>query len=537
MTANRTAPIPTIAAASPSGARLRSLAARAIATIERFIPLLLGLAICFYCVVIFLVSQWQLDTLRMGFDPLVYAQPLWNTLHGRVAAQSMFAHRGSIFGQDLFLFHFVLLPFYALKPTVATLLLLQTVAAAAGAVAIYLIARDALPAHPLIPLLFALLYLSYLPLQNDNLYEVQPRLFALTFFLFAYWCMARGHAVAFWVLILLAMSNRTDAALVVAMVGCYGLLTRRSFAFGWPPLLVGGLYWVVAVFALVPALAGGRQFLYLENYEWLGDTPGAIARTLATDPPLVLRGVFARNWWDYPVGLLFALAFLPLLAPRPLLMAAPPFLINLFAGPPFADQRDIFHQYSAFLTPWIFVAAILAVAALARGTHPLLRALPRLRAWARPGREGTVATGLVLLMLALSVLQQGYTRPNKLGEFLHHDENAPRVAAVDALIRLIPPDAPLAVTSLAATRVPLRRDLYAFPGNASYDPALVDCARYILGDRQRDEGSEGGILDDLVAGGRWGLVQNEGDFELLRRVAPAADRAVACADSAEDGNA
>ncbi len=478
-------------------------------------PYLLGAAILIYITVIFLISKWQLATLRMGFDPLVYVQPLWNTLHGRIAAQSMFAHRSTIFGQDLFLFHFVLLPFYALKPTIATLLLLQTIAAGAGAVAIFLIARDALPDHRVIALLFALLFLSYLPLQNENLYEVQPRLFAATFFLFAYWCMTRGYTAAFWALILLALSNRTDAALVVAMLGCYGVLTRRSFAFSWLPLLIGSIDWVLAVFVIIPALAGGRQFLYLENYGWLRDNVGAIVRTITMHPLFILRAVFAGDWWDYPIGLLFALAFLPLLQPRMLIVAGPSFLLNFFAGPPFADQRDIFHQYSAFITPWLFVAAILAVAAIARGTHPLACAIPRLRAMVRWSGHGVIAAGLVLLMLALSVLQQGYTRPNKLGDPLRQGNNATRVAAVDALIRLIPLDAPLAVTSLAATRVPLRRSLYEFPGNASYDPALVDCSMYILGDRRRDANAEGSALDSLVASGRWQLVKQQGDFELL----------------------
>ena len=91
----------------------------------------------------------------MGFDPLVYEQPLWNTLHGHIAEQSALSYTTSAFGQDLFLFHFVLLPFYALKETTATLLFLQTVGAAFGALAVYLIARDALPRTRIVPLLFA----------------------------------------------------------------------------------------------------------------------------------------------------------------------------------------------------------------------------------------------------------------------------------------------------------------------------------------------------------------------------------------------
>src|SRR3954447_6213376 len=151
-----------------------------LAAVDRVSPALLGLAMLAYIVVIFAASKWQLDALRMGFDPLVYEQPLWNTLHGHLAEQSALSYTRSAFGQDLFFFHFVLLPFYALKQTTATLLFLQTVGAAFGALAVYLIARDRLPRFPAVALLFAVLFLSYLPMQNVNLYEMQPRLFGAT---------------------------------------------------------------------------------------------------------------------------------------------------------------------------------------------------------------------------------------------------------------------------------------------------------------------------------------------------------------------
>src|SRR4051794_11197972 len=245
---------------------------RIIAALDRIAPVLLGLAILAYIAVIFAASKWQLDGLHMGFDPLVYEQPLWNTLHGHIAEQSALSYTTSAFGQDLFLFHFVLVPFYAVKQTTATLLFLQTVGAAGGALAVYLIARDALPGTRLVPLLFGVLFLSYVPMQNANLYEVQPRLFAATFLLFAYWCMTRGYAIGFWVCIVLAIINRNDTALVVAALGFYGLLTRRRAVFSWAPMLFAIAYWVLAVFVIIPAFARGTQFSYLQNFDWLGGT-------------------------------------------------------------------------------------------------------------------------------------------------------------------------------------------------------------------------------------------------------------------------
>jgi uncharacterized membrane protein len=496
---------------------------RAITMLDAAVPLLLGLAMLAYIGVVFAASKWQLDGLHMGFDPLVYEQPLWNTLHGHLAEQSALSYTKSAFGQDLFLFHFVLLPFYALKATTATLLFLQTVGAAFGALAVYLIARDALPRTRIVPLLFAVLLLSYVPMQNVNLYEVQPRLFAATFLLFAYWCMTRGYAVGFWVCLLLAIINRNDTALVIAALGFYGLLTRRRAVFSWAPMLFAIAYWVLAVFVIIPAITGGAQFSYIQNYDWLGATMGDIVKTVVTRPVYVFGTAFGRDRWEYVVSLLFPLAFLPLLKPRLLLVALPPFLINIFSSDHYKYQRDIFHQYSALITPWLFVAAILATAALADGTHPLCRLVPRIRLALQRIPAVAVSACLVVVMLALSAFQFAYTKPDKVaawaesgGQISQADKN--RIASVDLLIAMIPPDAPLAVTNLAATRVPIRRYLYFFPGQEFYDAALIDRAEYVLGDRRQS--GEGAILDKLAANGQWQLVKRQGDFELLRRIAP-----------------
>jgi uncharacterized membrane protein len=495
------------------------------AAIDRSAPILLGLAMLVYVIVIFAASKWQLDALRMGFDPLVYEQPLWNTLHGHLAEQSSLSYTTSAFGQDLFFFHFVLLPFYALKPTTATLLFLQTLGAAFGALAVYLIARDALPGTRLVPLLFSVLLLSYVPMQNVNLYELQPRLFAATFILFAYWCMTRGYAIAFWVFCILAIFNRIDTALVIAMLGLYGVFTRRRAIFSWVPLVAALAYWLLAVFVFIPAITGGAQFSYLQNFDWLGPNFSTIVKTIITHPVYVSRTVLGPDRWEYVISLLFPLAFLPLLRPGPLILALPSFAINIFASDHYKYQRDVFHQYSALIVPGLFIAAILAVASIADGTHPLYRLRPRARDAVRHLPNGALSTALLLVMLVCSGFQFVYTKPNKVGDWAESGGTIPpaeqnRAAAADVLIAMVPNDAPLGVTNALALRVPIRRFLYFFPGQEFYDAKLINKADYVLGDLRGGKGTETAALNALLANGQWQLVKRQGDFELLRRIAP-----------------
>ncbi len=513
-----------------------------VSVLEQFDRAAFGLfclAVFAYVAVIFAVSKWQLDTLRMGFDPLVYEQPLWNTLRGRVAEQSALAYTTSAFGQDLFLFHFALLPFYALVPTTATLLFVQAVGAAAGAIPLYLLARDLIPGRNLPALLVAACYLAYVPLQNVNTYEVQPRLFAATFLLFAYWCLTRAFAPGYWLFVLLALTNRTDTALVVAALGVYGLLFardgarrwdgRKRFVFGWLPLIVGLGYWLLAEFVVVPAFARGAQFSYLQNYDWLGANIGAILETALTRPGYVFGQVFGPDRLVYALQLLAPLAFLPLLAPRALLPGLPPFLLNILAGPDYAYQRDIFHQYPALIIPWLFVAVVVAVSRFAEGTHALQRLRPRVRRpriafrpHLRNGRDtrAAVAASLLCLALACTVLQQFTVRPNRIGSFVRNlgDRQGPnRAESVDILVSLMEPqDAPLAVTNLAALQVPMRRYVYLFPDGRFYGVAPLDRVEYVLGNRR--SGSESAVLDALISGGQWQTVKVQGDFQLLRRV-------------------
>ena len=527
--------------------------------------LLLGLLIAAYTLVFTGLNWYRMLALRQGFDFLVYEQPIWNTVHGRPFAQSMYSFSPTHLGVDLALFELWVAPLYALWQGPLSLFVIISLGAALGAWPLYLIARDRL-GPPFVGLGWAALYLLFLPVGTITLGEFQPRLFAASAFFGAYWFYRRGRALAFWLCLLLAITVRSDVGLVVGMFGVFGLIERRDWRFGLAPAIVGFGYWVAAVFLIIPALADGHGFLWQVNYAWLGGDSRAIVTRIITDPLYTARGVFTLEKGRYLAQLLWPLAFLPLLRPRLLLIPAPIFALNLLSGE--LVQFDLFHQYQALIIPFLFIAAIEGLADLLGATGParlrrltvlgvaaFVAALLLLPLWPgsdtsrnglhpgidllvwpillallcapliigamlwRGARRGlilaTTVGGLCVLML-LQHLALG-SEPQR---FLKNPRPSPRLAAARQIIAQVPRDAPVAVTSQLGILTPMRQQLYHFPGNSSYDPALVARARYVIGDRQRDGRRENGDIEALIASGRWRVIAEQSDFVLLEQIGP-----------------
>ncbi len=564
-TGHRATGQPVAEAASIGAVGLGGALERATALAQARSGWLLAILIVLYTSIYTGLNWYRMQALRQGFDFLVYEQPIWNTVHGRPFAQSMYSFAPTHLGVDLAFFELWLAPFYALWQSPLTLFVAISLGAALGVWPIFLIARERF-GSALVGLGWAILYLLFLPVGTITLSEFQPRLFAASALLGAYWFYRRERSLPFWLCLLLALTVRSDVGLVVGCFGLFGLLERRDARFGLAPALVGFGYWAAAVFLIVPALADGHGFLWQVNYAWLGADSRAILTRLVTDPLYAARGVLTLEKGRYLAQLFWPLAFLPLLRPRLLLIPAPILALNLLSSE--LVQFDLFHQYQALIIPFLFLAAIDGLAGL-RDAAPATRArrlaflvcaavfatllllpfwpgndnsrngltpslaflawpmllallLAPLAVGAALRRDAQSRVGVPLILAGLAVLMafQHLALGSEPQQFLKNPGPAPRLGAARALIALIPRDAPLAVTSQLGIHVPMRRELYHFPGNSSYDPALVERARYVLADRQRDNGREQGDIAALLRAGTWRIVAEQRDFVLLERTTP-----------------
>jgi uncharacterized membrane protein len=379
---------------------------------------LLVLGIALYIVVFTAAAWYKYATYQMGFDLGVHEQVLWNTAHGRIAATSAFAETDSYLGIDMIPTELLLAPLYALVPSAYTMLFLQTLALALGAVPVFLLVRDRFAKLQItdyrlqiapqdskqsaIPgwagLVFVAAFLLYLPVEYMNLYEFQIRAFATTFLLLALYALERRRFRPFLLWSLLALGCRSDVGLVLAGMGIYSILdfrlqildwfARKSkicnlkskmLLFGLLPIVLGLGWFVLCLGVLIPYFRGGAPSLYLsiiygqiDGRAWLGNGPGEIFRTLLTRSGFVLQEVFGDAVRGpmrlrYLLEMFLPFGFLLLLQPRMLLITLPIFALNLLSNTPNIHASTHYH-YQALIVPFMVIGSAYGLAWLIRWT-------------------------------------------------------------------------------------------------------------------------------------------------------------------------
>ncbi len=434
-----------------------------------------------------------------GFDLAVYDQTVWNTIHGHWFRSTYEP------GWDILLadhFEPILLPialFYFLWEDAKMLLLVQTVALALGALPVYRLSRDSLgaalrggsspgqdvvmrAASPRAELLvemsalaFAVAYLLYPPLQSTIFYEFHPSALAIPFLLYALYFVRQGRGSLYFLFVLLAMSTKEVLPLTTLALGVYVLVVRRDWKLGLATIVVSAIWLFLAVFVIIPNFNPGDKSLYLtaEYYSWLGDSTWEIVAHLITHPGLIVERLFSQVSPAYVVGILGPLAFVPLLGLPVLLVGLPALALNALSDIPLQYSMGSYFHYAAPFLPFIIVAAIDGASFLVRHLGGLARRRTPVRL--RLGEAGLVVllvvTTTILVTSVIAHLRQGYL---PFGGRFHLVADSEQVAAIDAIVEQVPPEASLSTDRHPAPHLSHRVDLFLYPDQPEGDYQVID---------------------------------------------------------------
>jgi uncharacterized membrane protein len=394
---------------------------------------------------------------RLGrFDLGNMVQAVWSTTQGRPLE---YTHSGgeqmARLGAHVDPFLVLLTPLWVIWPSPLALALAQIVVVAMGALPIFWLARRHLESDSVAGLL-ALSYLAYPWIATSAVGAIHPVTFAITFLLFAIWCLDRDRLALFALFAVLTMSTGELMGLAVLGLGIWYALARRRLV-GGLVIAASALAWTMAaVFLVVPRFAG-EDSMYFGFYDHVGGSPQGVIRTLVTDPSAVLTALVEGHDVVYVVWLGLPLLFLFLLSPGLAALALPQLLANTLSD--FRSMSDPRYHSVAAIVPFLFAATVFGLARLS----------PRYRV--------RVAGAVLVCCTSLSLVLGPWARAvgvTPLGG--RESVSSERRDALAAAVALVPRGAPVVTSNVTGGHLSDRRSVYSVPVLGTAQWAVVDLA-------------------------------------------------------------
>ncbi len=481
-----------------------------------------------YCLTFSALGILQYNAMNISYtDTADWEQMLHNTLHGRFLQTTAFPHM--FFGEHVQFIHLLLLPLYALFPSLKTLMILKSAALASGAFPVYLLARRTSSSR-LAALLLAAAYLLYAPMQYVYLELVyntfRPVAFAIPALLWAVYFLDRDNIPGLAVASFFAVAAKEEMALPIAMIGLL-LLLRRRWVTGSAFFLSSVAWFFASVLFVIPHFRGGPT--HMTNYYLDFGQHQSFASLIAyilSHPFHTLSVAFRFPKVDYLLLLLVPLGLRPLFSWRMLFIMLPSLATTLLASR--NPSYSIGFHYQASLVPFMIAGAVY-------GSAACTDMLPRLGFFfpsaSSENRRRAALSAMAVLVFASALFSNVIFAPSPNSLIFHNPRmetfwktrylSTERSRLFFAEVApLIPPDASVSATEFAATHFARREDDYVFPlGLSEADYVVIDTRdRWLAGSLAEKSLS----LPALLADPRYAPLYDREGFIVMRRLPPPA---------------
>jgi uncharacterized membrane protein len=441
----------------------------------------------------------------MSWDMAIFDNLMWNLIRGEwFKASPVLGPTGSHIQYHATFIAYAFAPFYAIYQHPQTLLVLQATLAGLGAVPLYLVARRRLGnGWAALPFVYA--YIVHAPLHGPIFYDFH---FITTAPFWVGWVLYFYESERKWLLALsffLALLVREEVSASLSAVALFYLLSGKRPRWA----IIGGLlavvYFVAIKFIVMPhhRTEGADK----ETFSWIFIgliAPGeegltGVVKTIVTNPIFTLMSLFESDKIVYFLKTFGPVLLLSLRHRLTWLFFVPAWLFTLLTTG-YAPVIQTSFQYTSNYTPYLFFAAVVAVAA-----------------WDGPDmkiRRAAAMAALVVCATAFSYQQGAIFQHHtfrggfQLVRFELTPQDQRRYKDLHQLIDMIPKRASVAATEWEASHVSNRPDCFTMRF-ATWD------ADYLL--VNLDEGSWGTSRTNLLAalsGGKYGFVASRNRFAL-----------------------
>ncbi|MDJ0660632.1 MAG: DUF2079 domain-containing protein [Crocosphaera sp.] len=296
-----------------------------------------------------------------AWDLAIFDQAVYLISQGKTPISSFLNIH--ILGDHAAFIFYPLALFYKLHPSVYWLLFIQAFALSFGALPIYYLSKY----HGLTQsksLTLSLVYLLYPLIFNINLFDFHPDVIAVCSLLWAILAVYWNSISLFILAIIITLSCKSVLSLTIIFMGLWLFFFEKKQKLGFISIGLGISWFIVSTRLIIPIFSDNSANIsrHLERFNYLGDSFAEIAHNIIFQPWLLLQGLLNLPNLEYLLLLLIPVIWglsLPYLAP--LISAIPTLAMNLLSQN--VLQKDLLHQYSLPIIPFLMVAVIMTVAA------------------------------------------------------------------------------------------------------------------------------------------------------------------------------
>jgi uncharacterized membrane protein len=312
-------------------------------------------AIALSTLILFLCSSLRHALFQSSFDLAIFDNAIYSIGQGQ---PPLVTFRGlHILGDHAALIIYPLAWFYKIYPDIHWLFFIQAFSLAFAVLPLWYLCQTLSLRESQIKTV-SLAYLLYPAIFNVNLFDFHPEVIAVPAIFGAILAVKLDKLWWFVAAIILILSCKAVLALTVVGMGLWLSVSRR-YKYAIIAIVLGCGWFAIATQIIIPTFSG-TEAAAVDRYGYLGDSVLDIIKNLAIKPNLVLDKIFSIStlgylllitvplWWG-----LFTPHWMPIIGALPIL------LINILSVSP--AQRNLVHQYSLPIIPWLFLIVIMAM--------------------------------------------------------------------------------------------------------------------------------------------------------------------------------
>lgn len=447
-----------------------------------------------------LVSVLRHNNFYTGrFDLGNMAQTVWNTSQGRIFEMTN-PNGTDVLSRLAFHADFILIlfaPLYALWSDPKLLLLIQAIVVSIGGVVIYYIAHNVLRSKSL-ALLFAFLFFINPSVQRATIYDFHAVVLATTLLLAAVYFLRNRQFGWFLVMSLLAAITKEQVWFIVGLFGILAAVRYRQWAFGLALFVVSFGMFYFLIWHAIPTASGSAHFA-LSYYNDAGDSPSLLLKNTILTPDKTLAKATDQARVDYYKQLLLPLSYLPLAFPIYLLFAFPDIFINVLSNKPHLHQ--IYYQYTAVITPFLFLAAIFGLRQI-RQQYPII--------------PTNFFVGAMLVTGLYAAYLYGPLPGAKEANLEMFTKTIANKQTIQAYLSRIPEDASVAASNNLGAHLAHRVNLFTIPVGLHE----AEYVTFLLNDKgaQPSLPAQRQMAEELKINPSYSLMYQQGDFVLFKKI-------------------